>query len=70
MNLINSIIYKYLLVDYKSISTNELRALSISIFIFLESIIVGIIFTPIQIYAGGWILFFERAASLFERADN
>lgn len=57
MNLINSIIYKYLLVDYKSISTNELRALSISIFIFLESIIVGIIFTPIQIYAGGWILF-------------
>ena len=56
MNLINSVIYKYLLVDYKSISTNELRALSISILIFFESIIVGLVFAPIQTYAGGGIL--------------
>lgn len=57
MEALKKLIFDYYLSNYKDYPLDEFRPLGISTLIFLEAIIVGLSFMPIQYKAGGFALF-------------
>ncbi len=57
MEALKKLIFDYYLSKYKDYPLDEFRPLGVSTLIFLESIIVGLSFMPIQYSAGGFELF-------------
>jgi signal transduction histidine kinase len=57
MEALKKLIFDYYLSNYKDYPLDEFRPLGISTVIFLEAMIVGISFMPIQYSAGGFSLF-------------
>ncbi len=57
MEALKKLIFDYYLSNYKDYPLDEFRPLGISTLIFLEAMIVGISFMPIQYKAGGFALF-------------